>query len=272
MGQQLNRVNSEYDAALAQAERELQALVKSKEWEIAKGAVDAAGIVDPTPISDGISTVMSLAEGDFIGAGLSAISMIPYLGDAVGKTAKGARAIKKLKELTEAISKTVKRVDGLKDKLARRREAATRVREARREAIGSVEECAKQGRWGTQLPTTGSWNPPGAKGNGRWTSDDGAYSLNYRQGYADFSSATGPPGAAVYKGKVEIEMAGTDADFARATKEWKRIHKSDPPDGYTWHHNEDGVTMELVRFDVHARGTSGAAHTGGSSVTRSPEF
>lgn len=59
-------------------------------------AIDAVGIVDPTPISDAIGAARSAAQGDWIGAGLSIISMIPYVGDAVGKTAKGARVAKRI--------------------------------------------------------------------------------------------------------------------------------------------------------------------------------
>ena len=44
--------------------------------------LDIAGIFDPTPISDGANTLISLGRGDWLGAGLSAISMIPYVGDA----------------------------------------------------------------------------------------------------------------------------------------------------------------------------------------------
>lgn len=39
------------------------------------------GIFDPTPISDGIDGVISVFRGDWLGAGISAISMVPYLGD-----------------------------------------------------------------------------------------------------------------------------------------------------------------------------------------------
>jgi A nuclease of the HNH/ENDO VII superfamily with conserved WHH len=267
VGEQLKQVNKEYDIELAKAESDLGSLVKSKEWQLARSAVDVAGIVDPTPISDGIGAIMSLAEGDFIGAGLSAVSFIPYLGDALGKTAKGTRAAKKLKELTGAIAKITKRLDQLKDKFVRRKEAAKRVREARRKAIGSIEECARQGRWGSQLPTTGTWKPANSKGHGVWTSDNGKYSVEYKEGWPDFSTAKGPPGAEVYRGKVEIEMTGNNSkDFSAADKEWKRIHDEARPDGYTWHHKDDGVTMELVRRDVHDKAMSGAAHTGGASI------
>jgi hypothetical protein len=283
MATELDKVNKQYDAEILKTEQQLQSLVKSKEWELAKAAVDAAGVVDPTPISDGIGAVMSLAEGDLIGAGLSAVSLIPYLGDAVAKTAKGARAIKRLKELTEAILKVTKKLDQLKDKLARRREAARRVREAKRKAVGSVEECAAKGKWGddVQLPTTGRWDPPNSKGHGKWTSDDGAYTVEYKEGWPDFTTATGPAGGPIVKGKVEIEMdleGKTRKDFSAADEAMRKTHGDGwtRPKGYTWHHSEDGVTMVLVRSDVHdksiVRGGSGAAHSGGASITKSPEF
>ena len=59
-------------------------------------AIDVIGIIDPTPISDAIGAARSIAQGDWIGAGLSIISMIPYAGDAIGKTAKGARVGKRI--------------------------------------------------------------------------------------------------------------------------------------------------------------------------------
>ncbi len=58
-------------------------------------ALSIAGIFDPTPISDGIDGVISLGRGDFVGALISGISMIPYAGDLakVGKLRKFADAI-----------------------------------------------------------------------------------------------------------------------------------------------------------------------------------
>lgn len=44
-------------------------------------ALDLVGFADPTPISDGLSTLLSLARGDWAGAAVSAISMIPFAGD-----------------------------------------------------------------------------------------------------------------------------------------------------------------------------------------------
>lgn len=68
-----------------------------------QAAADVAGIVDPTPISDGISAAISLYRGDFLGAGLSVLSMIPGLGDAIAKPLKGSKLALKLAKLEKEI-------------------------------------------------------------------------------------------------------------------------------------------------------------------------
>lgn len=57
--------------------------------------LDIAGLFDPTPISDGANALISLGRGDWLGAGLSAISIIPYIGDAakLGKLGKYAQTV-----------------------------------------------------------------------------------------------------------------------------------------------------------------------------------
>lgn len=88
---------------LISAERELAQLNHELAQELALAAIDLAGIVDPTPISDAIGLSISLARGDLLGAGLSLISIIPYAGDALGKSLKGSRAAKKIAKLRERI-------------------------------------------------------------------------------------------------------------------------------------------------------------------------
>jgi hypothetical protein len=63
-----------------------------------------AGIFDPTPISDGVDGLISLFRGDFLGAGISVVSMIPYIGDAakLGKLGKFAETIAKAVDLAKA--------------------------------------------------------------------------------------------------------------------------------------------------------------------------
>ena len=134
-------------------ERELEQLNQKLAHELAKAAVDIAGFVDPTPISDAIGLTMSLQDGDWIGAGLSLVSMVPYVGDAVGKTAKGIRAAKKLTKLRARIAATVAKLEKLKkagqrvaDKVAN---AVKTGRKAPRSPPGACQPC-KQGKPGTQ--------------------------------------------------------------------------------------------------------------------------
>jgi uncharacterized protein len=64
--------------------------------DIGQIGLDIAGIFDPTPISDGLSTIISLGKGDWFGAAISAGGAIfPYVGDAakLGKLGKWAKTI-----------------------------------------------------------------------------------------------------------------------------------------------------------------------------------
>ncbi|MCU7858704.1 MAG: HNH endonuclease, partial [Candidatus Thiodiazotropha sp. (ex Lucinoma kastoroae)] len=77
--------------------------------------------------------------------------------------------------------------------------------------------------------------------------------------------------------EVEIPQKGDyNADFKAANYEADYGNvKNGHPKEYTWHHKEDGVTMQLVRKDVHDRALSsgsGAAHTGGASIVKDPQF
>ena len=56
-------------------------------WDKIQLSLDAAGLIEPTPISDGANALISAARGEGSEAGLSALGMIPYLGDL----AKGAK-------------------------------------------------------------------------------------------------------------------------------------------------------------------------------------
>lgn len=283
MGQYIDRIDADTNQALQRAENELAALSKSKEWQAAKTAADVAGIVDPSPTSDAVALGMSVAEGDWVGAFLSGVSFIPYLGDAVAKPTKIARATKAIVSIERraaAIAKQIAHYKSAATRIAQRRMAAAaeRARRAKKAAAKYADDlkcvkCTKSGnRFGSQLPTTGKWK--GEKGNSRWTSDDGSVSLDYKEGYPDFSTSKPSSLHSDGGGKVEIEMKGDGTDFT-AAKNAMREKLGDPkwpgvrgntPDDYTWHHKEDGVTMELVRTDVHDKGISGAAHAGGASI------
>ena len=74
----------------------------------------------------------------------------------------------------------------------------------------------------------------------------------YKDGFPDFSS--------VSTHTVKIELTGNRAlDDAAAN----RVAGLDAkPRGFTWHHHQDGTTMQLVPTDIHRK----TGHTGGFAL------
>ena len=59
-----------------------------------QAGLDVAGLVPGVgEIADGVNALISLGRGDVAGATLSATSMLPIVGDAIGKGGKIARAV-----------------------------------------------------------------------------------------------------------------------------------------------------------------------------------
>ncbi|MEK9149333.1 MAG: hypothetical protein AAB267_04730, partial [Candidatus Desantisbacteria bacterium] len=79
MGAELKRAEKEANSKIKNAQKELNKLNKELTLDGAQATLDFVGIADPTPISDGINAVISLGRGDFIGAGLSVISIVPLV-------------------------------------------------------------------------------------------------------------------------------------------------------------------------------------------------
>ena len=260
-------------------------------------AIDAIGIIDPTPISDAIGAARSIAQGDWIGAGLSIISMIPYAGDAIGKTAKGARVAKRILAIKEKIADNAVRArkaitDALKkDAAAIRAKRAAQKGEKIEDSV--VSGCKVGGnKFGTQSPKEG-W-VKGERGNGSWDPKQSGYTpdkvkkiekvtggkpIEYKDGYPDFSEYTHKsraPDGSIVESKVEIALSknpdpskANSADFSEANKamqekvpDWKQ------PEGYTWHHTEDGVTMELIPTDLNGN----VPHSGGRSLAKDNDY
>jgi hypothetical protein len=88
---------------LINSQKELDQANRELAWELTKAGVDIAGMLDPTPFSDLTSAAMSAYEGDLVGTGLSLISCIPYLGDAIAKPIKSSRAVKKVAALSAKV-------------------------------------------------------------------------------------------------------------------------------------------------------------------------
>jgi len=75
-------------------------------------ALDLAGIVDPTPASDGASGLISLARGQWFDAAISGISMVPYIGD-LAKAGKLPKYLRSLERAVELAGKSKKAAEAL---------------------------------------------------------------------------------------------------------------------------------------------------------------
>jgi len=123
---ELARLNAELESALAEA------------------ALDVAGILDPTPISDSIAAARSFSKGEYVDAALSLISIIPYAGDALGKTAKGARLMARINKIRARIAR---RLAELADRALNASKARSIIKRAQpfgHKLVKAIEQCPKK--------------------------------------------------------------------------------------------------------------------------------
>lgn len=71
--------------------------------DLTQVGLSVVGIFDPTGIADGTDAVVSLGRGDYWGAGISALGIIPYLGDIakIGKLPKLLKTIEKVVDVAK---------------------------------------------------------------------------------------------------------------------------------------------------------------------------
>ena len=91
------------EAKLAEIEAEQERLEGELKETLRGLLLHLAGVADPTPLSDAVGGINSLLTGDLPGAGLSVVSMVPYVGDAIAKPGKGLKAIKAARRITDAL-------------------------------------------------------------------------------------------------------------------------------------------------------------------------
>ncbi|MGD8594314.1 MAG: DUF6531 domain-containing protein, partial [Gammaproteobacteria bacterium] len=77
--------------------KELEDLKSEVVLDMSQLVLDITGIFDPTPVSDGSNALISLARGNWFDAAISAVSIIPYIGD-VAKTAKLPRYLESVRK------------------------------------------------------------------------------------------------------------------------------------------------------------------------------
>lgn len=124
-----------------EAQREIEYCQRELKELGLQTALDAAGIIDPTPTSDLLSAANSIRRKDYIGAGLTLLGIVPYLGDAVGKTAKGAliaSRVARLKARLESALRALKAAEGA----IRNAKNLTRAQKLLAHALSAVEKAA----------------------------------------------------------------------------------------------------------------------------------
>lgn len=261
---------------------------------------DIVGIFDPTPISDGVGTVLSLAQGDFLGAGLSILGMVPYVGDLgkIGKIAKVAprtarvleTVLTRSDELASVGATVLKQTFRLDQVAAARRAASERVRDAMlaaRRGDPNCQDCAKLlGSAGERrrliMPENGpngNWRggAPDANGNGVFqfsdpkTLPDGRQvdSIEFRGGSPVFDDY-------VEGGRHDLwEVSGNaQTDALRLRDQIRETNSTwSPPDSddFTLHHFEDG-SVGYVPSVIHSSNRGGVSHTGGNSMMNNELF
>ncbi len=237
-------------------------------------------------VADIASLGVSVSRGDWGGAFLDVIGLVPLVGDGVKGLVKGTKIGNKIDNIRKAIAhgkknladkvakakknaeKRCKKLTGNKKKKNKDKDAATdcgtncgagknksSVKKKRKSSKPRQPQTYEKKRRNKDGSTT--YTLKTKKGN----NVDVTYS---KDGYPDFSPYK-------YKGKggkaeVEIEMTGDNyPDFKSANQKAGFGNSgTSHPEGYTWHHHEDGKTMVLVKTDAHGA----APHTGGASSAR----
>lgn len=143
----------------------------------------------------------------------------------------------------------------------------------------TVLESRANGFPNQRIPASqGSWD--GAIGNSGWKSAKPEViavtkgkAVEFKNGFPDFSPwSKGEVKLPNMKGNYDSDFKASDKLFAKqnewlksdGTPDWKRVEKFRNEKGLTWHHHEDGKTMQLIPSDLN----NNVSHTGGASITR----
>jgi hypothetical protein len=78
--------------------------------DVTQLGLDIVGIFEPTPFADITSGLISAFRGDWLGAGISTLSLVPYIGDAakLGKLGKMAKTVATAIDIAKTDSKFAK--------------------------------------------------------------------------------------------------------------------------------------------------------------------
>ena len=220
---------------------------------IGHGLLDGAGLIPVFgEVFDLANAAWYLAEGDFTNAALSSMALIPI----VGNTTTG---LKYVDDVAELGVKGYTKVSG-----SRIRHGIT----AAGDNVGSMlsEGGASSSKGLTnaagELVDLSNVRIMNKKYAGKVYELTGDLGKKYPKGVQFSSDGFAQLGEYA---KLELKIPGmtgkTSADIARANK---KMGWSKTLEGYTWHHVEDGISMQLVPKDLH----KAVKHTGGASLLR----
>jgi len=119
------------------------------------------------------------------------------------------------------------------------------------DAIGLTEGAAEE-----EIPTIGGCLPINSSYAGPTHPSGVEFTC---QGFPDFSPYS----------EAEVTLDGLTGNYAKDSAMANQAAGFEQtPEGYVWHHVEDGETMQLVPQDIH----NAARHTGGAAIIRNGGF
>jgi hypothetical protein len=192
------------------------------------------------------------------------MAILTFIGGvgAVAKLGKWAAEIPELLKVAEAVkgAGTAEAIEGA---------AGTADAAAAVEEIAEVKKPATPMEPEVQKPQTRKPRKPSKKNKNidhsrTVRNPDGSTTFYDKSGRAVTYSKEGYPDFSPYA-EAEIKVEGLRGTIPPDDKLANQaVGLSSTPDGYTWHHVEDGSTMQLLPSDIHAT----FPHTGGASLIR----
>ena len=224
--------------------------------------------------------MLYLTEGDYINAGLSALSIIPG-ADAFTKTGKASKVLgngivesglKHLDNVADGIKKLVKKADDAIDlekhlpKKLLKEEAEAFAKKADKVADDVVEDAAKAIKSGTpsigRMDLAGKTHPvSGVKfdSNG-FPIFESKY--NTKLDPQDYLKSRGTHFDRASKALYNDIMNDSNLRSKFTEAEIAIFKDGGVPKAYTWHHHQDEGVMQLVDRKIHRQ----TGHTGGFSI------
>lgn len=274
-------------------------IAKEAGWLAASSIPVVGGVVDVA------SAIGNAWTGNWAGAGLDLFGLVPGWGDAAKAGIRGtkiARYAEKLVSQVAAAQAKVKRLeDHVRKTAAASKHWAAKQGQAYKKLQEDLKKCKtqkcrqrkvdefKNGGKYKNIPRQGKWS--GEPGNSKWTPEDGTPAadalkkfkqtgVEYRNGKPDFSpfmktGADGRPIEARIPNMKGDLLRGENGDVGQALSQVKERYpgwtKADES-GFTWHHNEDTSTMQLIDSRIHNVKEGGGAHIGGASAVNDPAY